>query len=309
MTERCAAESVTTLAAVAMHCSHCYADNLRKYREFIEQAAQADVDLLVFPEVSLHGYLMGSAKAQGSKEYAEQLAYFRSVAEPIPGPSTELLQEYAAKHQMLIQAGLAERAMDGAVLYNSAVLVGPTGLLGVFRKVHNQFEWPVFRPGRQLRAVPTPLGKVGMLICYDLAFPEVIRSYALQGAIIASLTTAWPMKGEDPDDDPAARFYDLQSRANAQANQIWVVSANQVFRPPTEGCANYFGHSRIIAPTGDIVAEVGYEEGLAMASVELRQGIEHARTAHAFGNNLLADRKPELYGLLADTDIYFKSTV
>jgi len=292
-----------------MHCSHNYADNLRKYRDFIGQAVQAKVDFLVFPEVSLHGYLMGAAKAQGSQESAEQLAYFRRVAEPIPGPSTELLQEYAAKHRLLIQAGLAECAMDGNVLYNSAVLIGPTGILGVFRKLHNQFEWPVFRPGKHLRAVPTPLGKVGMLICYDVAFPEVVRTYALQGAVIAALTTAWPMKGEDPEDDPSAHLYDLQTRANAQANQIWLVSSNQVHRPPTEGCANYYGHSRIIAPTGEIVAEVGYEEGLATATVELRKGIEHARTFHAFGNNLLADRRPELYQTLAQTDIYFEREV
>ena len=142
---------------LALHVLHHGFERVPEFhREFIEQAAQADVDFLVFPEVSLHGYLMGSAKAQGSKEYVEQLAYFRSVAEPIPGPSTELLREYAAKYQMLIQAGLAERAMDGAVLYNSAVLVGPTGLLGVFRKVHNQFEWPVFRPGLR-RIPPSPL--------------------------------------------------------------------------------------------------------------------------------------------------------
>lgn len=146
-----------------------------------------------------------------------------------------------------------------------------------------------------------------MLICYDVAFPEVVRTYALQGAVIASLTTAWPMKRDQPEGDPSAYLYDLQTRASAQANQIWFVSSNQVFRPPTEGCANYYGHSRIIAPTGDIVAEIGYEEGLVTAPVALRQGIEHARTAHAFGNNLLADRRPDLYGTLAQTDIYFEN--
>lgn len=299
-------EGKTTLGAVSMHCSHNYADNVRKYREFIEEAALAKVDFLVFPEVSLQGYLMGSSKAQGSKESADQLAYFRSVAEPIPGPSTELLREYAAKHRMLIQAGMAESTMDGNVLYNSAVLVGPTGVLGVFRKLHNQFEWPVFRPGNHLSVVPTPLGKVGMLICYDVAFPEVVRTYALQGAVIASLTTAWPMTGDEPKGDPSAHLYDLQTRANAQANQIWLVSSNQVHRPPTEGCVNYYGHSRIVAPTGDIVAEIGHEEGLVTATVELRKGIEHARTAYGFGNNLLSDRRPEFYGQLARTDIYYE---
>src|ERR1043165_9041814 len=87
----------TTLGAVSMHCSHDYTANLNKYREFIAEAASLGVDLLVFPEVSLHGYLMG-ARAPGTPEMAEQLESFRSVAEPVPGPTTRILQDYAARH-------------------------------------------------------------------------------------------------------------------------------------------------------------------------------------------------------------------
>jgi predicted amidohydrolase len=66
---------------------------------------------------------------------------------------------------------MAERGLGGNVVYNSAVLIGPSGVIGVFRKLHNQFEWPVFGPGDHLSVFPTPLGKVGMFICYDLCFP------------------------------------------------------------------------------------------------------------------------------------------
>src|ERR1700730_1271429 len=239
----------TTLGAVSMHCSHDYGSNLKKYRELIDEAALRRVDLLVFPEVSLHGYLMGQP-AVGSPEMAEQLKYFRSVAEPIPGPTTQLLHEYAARHNMLIQAGMAERAMDSNMIYNSAVLVGPGGVIGVFRQLHNQFEWPGFGPGDHLSVFPSPLGKIGMFICYDLCFPEIIRAFALQGAVIASMTTAWPMQGDDPENDYYGYTFDVLSRANALSNQLWMVCANQVKRPPTPGCANYYGHSRIIAPTG-----------------------------------------------------------
>src|SRR5690606_16617642 len=120
----------TTLGAVSMHCSHDPAANWKKYLDAIDEAAIRGTDYLVFPEGSLQGYLMGSASL-GSPEMHEQLAYFRRVAEPIPGPTTRRLTELAARHNMLIQAGMAERAMDGNIIYNSAVLVGPRGVIGV----------------------------------------------------------------------------------------------------------------------------------------------------------------------------------
>lgn len=301
-------ERETTLGAVAMHCAHDVAHNKRKYKEFLDEAALQGVDLLVFPEVSLHGYLMGSPRL-GTPEMAEQLRYFRSVAEPIPGPTTQLLQEHAARHNMLIQAGMAERAMDGNIIYNSAVLVGPIGVIGVFRKLHNQFEWPVFSPGDHLSVFPTRLGKIGMFICYDLCFPEIIRAFALQGATIASMTTAWPMKGDDPETDYYGYTFDILSRANALMNQMWMVCSNQVNRPPTPGCANYYGHSRIIAPNGQVIADGGHNEGLVTATVDLQAGLEQGRTVDFFGLNLLQDRRPEYYGLLADQQAYYQPEV
>lgn len=305
---RVAKTGETTLGAVSMHCSHDPAANWKKYLDAIAEAAGRGTDYLVFPEVSLHGYLMG-ARSLGSPEMREQLAYFRRVAEPIPGPTTNRLTKLAARHNMLIQAGLAERAMDGNIIYNSAVLIGPRGVIGVFRKLHNQFEWPVFSPGDHLSVFETRLGKIGMFICYDLAFPETVRAFALQGATIAGLTTAWPMKGDDPETDYYGYTYDILSRANALSNQLWMVCSNQVNRPPTPGCANYYGHSRIIAPTGKIVAELGHEEGLVTATVDLEDGIERGRTLDFFGLNLLQDRRPEFYGMIPARDIYTAGSV
>lgn len=295
----------TTLAAASMHCSHDPAANWKKYLDLIDEAASQGVDYLVFPEVSLQGYLMG-ARLLGSPEMAEQQEYFRSVAEPIPGPTTEKLIQLATKHGMYIQAGMAESTMGGNILYNSAVLVGPEGLVGVFRKFHNQFEWPIFSPGNHMSTFSTSLGKVGMFICYDLAFPEITRIFALRGARIAALTTAWPMKGDDPETDYYGYTYDILSRANALSNQIWMVSANQVRRPPTPGCANYYGHSRIIAPTGEVVADGGYQEGLVTATVDIDKGIEKARTVDFFGLNLLQDRRPSHYGIIGSDTVYYE---
>ncbi len=290
------------LGAVTMQSTHDPARNLARYREFIELAGGQGVRLLVFPEASLQGYLRDTP-GKGSPEMAEQLRYFRAVSEPVPGPTTRLVQEYAARYDMLIQIGMAESALDGDVVYNSAVLVGPEGVIGVFRKLHNQAERPVFGAGDHLSVFGTPLGKIGMFICYDLCFPETTRTFALQGAWLASLSTAWPMQGEDPETDYYGYCYDLASRANAFANQMWMVCANQVMRPPSPGCPNYYGHSRIIAPTGLIVADGGYAEGLVTARVDLEEGIECARTFDFFGSNLLQDRRPAFYNVLTSSAV------
>jgi predicted amidohydrolase len=303
-----AALDQVTLGAVCMHCTHNVKSNLNKYVEFIDEAAARGVRFLVFPEMSLPGYKW-RLNEQGSVERSEQFRYFRSVAEPVPGPLTRNLQTYAARYGMLIQAGMAESAMDGNIVYNSAVLVGPEGVVGVFRKVHNPFEWPIFASGDSLTVVPTPLGKIGMFICYDLCFPEVVRAFALQGALLVSMSTAWGMEGEDPQTDPWARVYDILARSNALMNQVWMVSANQVKRPPKDGARTYYGHSMIISPSGEVLSDTGYDEGIAVATVNLREGIERARTLDVFGNNLLADRRPELYGILADKTIYYQSEV
>jgi amidohydrolase family protein/carbon-nitrogen hydrolase len=156
-----------------------------------------------------------------------------------------------------------------------------------------------------------PLGPHGDLALELILMAEVgMRPIeVIRAATIASMTTAWPMQGDDPETDYYGYTFDILSRANALSNQLWMVCANQVNRPPTPGCPNYYGHSRIIAPNGKIEAEIGYEEGVVSATVDLLGGIERGRTRDFFGLNLLQDRRPEFYGLLAQRDIYYRSEV
>ena len=127
--------------------------------------------------------------------------------------------------------------------------------------------------------------------------------------IVSGSGVAYISEGDDPATDYFGYTYDILSRANALANQLWLVCSNQVDRPSTPGCANYYGHSRIVAPNGQIVAEIGHEEGLVTATVDLREGLERGRTLDFFGLNLLQDRRPEFYGLVADKAIYHHSEV
>jgi predicted amidohydrolase len=290
-----------TLAAACMNVTHDKQSNFDKYLRFIDEAASLHANLLVFPEVSLQGYLKKRG-APGEPEVIEMTRYFRKSAESIPGPTTEHIQELAERHNMYIQIGMAESARAGQVFYNTAVLVGPEGILGKFRKLHDRGEWPVFCSGDEFPIMDTKIGRMGMLVCYDMCFPETVRTYAVRGAVIASMSTAWPLKepdSVDPEQDFNAYAYDIFTRSHALFNQMFFISSNQI--GPT-GAFNYYGHSRIIGPAGQILADSGREEKLIAATVNIEQEIDVARTETLYYKNLLRDRRPETYTDLTQMD-------
>ena len=291
--------STVTLSAVNMNVLQDKQSNLEKYLHFIEEAARFGPGLIVFPEVSLQGYLKKRGMPS-EPEVIEMTRYYRQTAETVPGPTTDLIGKYAARHNLYVQIGMAESARAGQVFYNSAVLVGPDGVVGVARKVHDRGEWPVFCSGDELPLLETAFGKVGAFVCYDMCFPETARSYAVRGAVIASMSTAWPLKDAncaDPEADHYAYVYDTLTRSNAITNQMFFISSNQT--GPT-GRFNYYGHSRIVSPAGKVLADSGREEKLATATVDIAQEIDVARTETLFYKNLLRDRRPETYGALLE---------
>ena len=251
------------------------------------------------PEVGLQGYA-DLAFATGSREAAEQKQYYIREAETIPGPATERIAEAARRHDMFIPLGLAERALNGNAIFNSTALIGPDGVAGVFRKIHNQFEFPYFMPGEDSGIVPTPFGPVGMIICYDLCFPELIRSYALRGADCILMSNAWPMKGHDRDNDYHGWAMDLAAKANAFFNQCWLVIANHCEKGVYSQRLDYYGGSQIVDPFGNVVAYAADEECVLTHTADLRQTVLASRTEGFFGLNLLQDRRPEHYGAVVD---------
>src|SRR5437588_9864215 len=146
----------------------------------LDEAVAAGAQLLVLPECAIPGYMFESAD--------EALPY----AEEIPGPSTQALVDACHRLDVYAVCGLLER--DGDVLHNAAVLVGPDGLIGGYRKTHLPFlgvdRFVV--PGEELPVYETPLGRIGLEICYDLRFPEVTRTLALKGADIVAPPTNLP---------------------------------------------------------------------------------------------------------------------
>lgn len=291
----------TTLAAANMKVVRDKRRNLERMLGFVEEAAAQNVDVLVLPEVGLQGYA-DFAFPVGSPECAEQKQYYYREAETIPGPATERIAEAARRHNMLIQLGLAERAVHGNVIFNSTALVGPNGLIGVYRKVHNHFEFPYFALGEGTPVFDTAHGRVGSIICYDLCFPELVRSFALRGAHLILMSNAWPMKGHDRETDYHGYAMDLAAKANAFFNQSWLVIANHCETSAYSQSIDYYGGSQIVDPFGKVVAYLGQEEGLVVHRADLEEVMLQSRTTGFFGLNLLQDRRPEHYAALVDRD-------
>jgi predicted amidohydrolase len=253
--------------------------NLEACLARLDAAAAEGAELLVLPECALPGYMFESAE--------EALPF----AEEIPGPSTETLERESRRLGMHVVCGLLER--DGDALRNSAVLVGPDGLVGTYRKTHLPFlgvdRFVV--PGDELNVYHTPLGRIGVEICYDLRFPEVTRTLALKGADLVAHPTNFPM---------AAKLQtELITVARAAENRIYLLTANRVGK---ERWGEFCGWSQIVDPFGKRLAEAGEtEEALLVADVELEKARDKDYVIPGeYELYLFGHRRPELYGALVE---------
>ncbi len=155
--------------------------NLEQCLGLLEEAVAAGAQLLVLPECAIPGYMFESLD--------EAMPY----AEEIPGPSTEALADACRRLGVWVICGLLQR--DGDRLRNAAAFVGPEGLVGTYWKTHLPFLGVdrFVTPGDELSVWDTPLGRIGVEICYDLRFPEVTRTLALEGVELIAHPTNFPM--------------------------------------------------------------------------------------------------------------------
>lgn len=290
---------VTLGAANVKIAWHQKQKNLQRFLEIIDEAADKGVQILVLPEVGLQGYAdFGYTFFQ--PEFAEQRRYYVSESEPIPGPATETIRRAVERHGMYVQLGMAESALGGNIIYNSTALIGPEGVLGVFRKIHCQPDYPWFNNGESMDVFTTPHARVGSLICYDICFPELTRTYVLKGANLLLMSTAWPMKGHDRATDFNGQALDLMARSQAYMNQVWIVVSNHCEKGAYSTHDDYYGGSQIVDPGGRVIAYAADEERLVVETVDLDEVMWRVRTEDMFACNLLQDRRPELYGALVD---------
>lgn len=273
--------------------------NLKKHISFVEQAADQGVSLLVFPELSLNGYLWDIQRNPPPKE-AE---YFLREAEPVPGPSSSELAEQAGKRDMFLIFGMAEEC-GGGLVCDSSVLVGPGGTLAVHRKVHLiGDESHIFRAGDRWQVWRLPFARLGMMVCYDKVFPEGPRELALGGADILVSISAWAIAGDKPEGDFLGGLFDLYDRVRASENQCWFISTNQVGAGP-QSPKLFYGSSKIVDPFGRVVVQAGFEEGMVSAELDIKAGVLKGRTRGVYvGTNLLKDRRPDSYRRIASNPL------
>lgn len=239
-----------------------------------------EADLIVLPELATTGYLL-----------ADPEQVYRH-AEPIPGPTTDRLQACARRRNAHIVLGIAERA-DGRC-YNSAALIGPQGVIGVYRKMHLfDEEKRLFHPGDLGFPIFDVRGvKVGLLICFDHFFPEAARTLALQGAqlICHPANLVLPGLGQ------------LTTRVRALENRIFWVLANRI-GTETRGSKSltFTGRSQIIAPDGAILIEASpEEERVGCVQIDPSRACDKRVTPLT---DLFADRRPTWYAALGSPSL------
>jgi N-carbamoylputrescine amidase len=233
----------------------------------------------------------------------EDAALF-DLAEPIPGPTTETLGSQARKLGVVVIASLFERRAAG-VYHNTAAVIGPDGrIAGLYRKMHipddpHYYEKFYFTPGDLgFVAIATPVGPVGVLICWDQWYPEAARLTALAGAEILVYPTAigWhPTERATHGDEQRAAWQTIQ-RSHAIANEVYVAAVNRTGHEPHPAGAgdgiDFWGSSFVAGPTGSVVAEASIDgEAVVIAEVDRRR-LEAARRGWPF----LRDRRIDAYG-------------
>ncbi len=243
--------------------------NLDFIKEKIDDAG--DLDILVLPELALTGYTF-----EDSEE-----AY--SLSEEVGGKLTGELISIAKNNKVTLAVGFLER--EGKHLYNSSILIGGNGIVGVYRKVHlfreeksifksGNMGFPVFNFGNV---------KLGMLVCFDWIFPEAMRTLALKGADIILHPSNLVLP-----------HYQNAVITRAIENRVFIILANRTGMEDRFGTRNEFtGESEIVDPTGKVILKAGRdEEGIFSTDINP----EEARNKNVTElNNIFEDRKPEFY--------------
>jgi predicted amidohydrolase len=254
------------------------AANRELARAAIAEAVADGADVVVLPELVTSGYMFASV------EEAAALAI---------APGHEILGEWAAdaaRAGIVLAAGFCERGADDRV-YNSVALIDASGLRAVYRKLHLwDREKLFFTPGSDPPPViDTRVGRVGVIICYDLEFPELTRSVALDGAQLLLVPTNWPLVPRPDGEHPPEAMIAM---AAARVNRMAIACADRV---GAERGQEWTGGTSIIGVDGWVAAE-SRAPGLVTADVDLETALDKRLTDHA---DVFADRRPELYGAVA----------
>ncbi len=241
--------------------------NLTKAEKYINLAANGGASAIIFPELYLTGYSLDKRTVE--------------MAERIDGISIRQIAALAEQFKIAVLMGFPELNPDNNHIYDSMFVVNNKGhFCGSYRKIHlfhTEKIW--FHPGKNFSVIDFGLGPVGLLICYDLEFPETARILALNGAKWIATSTGNMV--------PNQHLQEIYIQTRAAENRLWVAAANRVGQ---EGTLSFFGGSAVADPHGNLIAQAIDGEELLLVDIDL------ARASQARLNaDYLADRLPDLY--------------
>ena len=262
------------VAVVQMDTQNDKQANWQQMAAFVDEAAAKGAQLVAFPEV------------------VNILSEAPVYAEPIPGPTTELLMRKAKEHHIWIHGGsISEVNPDGPRTYNTTVLINPDGdIVARYSKLHN-FDMTLpdgssvresdrKEPGKEIVTVQTELGHLGFAICYDMRFPELFRLMAREGAQIIFLPANFTMPtGKD--------HWEPILRARAIENGCYIIAPNQT---GVKEKFTAYGNSMVVDPWGTVIARASDKPGVILAEIDLGY-LESVRQR----NPSIHNRRTDLY--------------
>lgn len=245
------------VAAIQMDCVLGEKEtNISKADRFVKEAIQQDAKIIVLPELFSTGYRL------------DELYY--SFSEDIPqGDTINEFEGIARENQVYIVGGIVETGENRGLCYDTAFLVGPDGYIGKTRKARLwRLERLYLTPGKLERDVyDVGFARIGIISCYEIGFPEITRSCAAQGADILVVVSAFGM--------PRLYNWDLLTKSRALENGCFLIAANRVGK---EKDSEFCGHSRIVSPKGEVLADAELDELVITEELDLedisRQRVE-----------------------------------
>ncbi len=286
---------MTTIASVAANFTRDLEQNYQTIAAYVAQARERGVEFLVFPEAAIGGYLSSLGNHGDTVKSTT-----RSLPPAIRLDGPEIARVQSIIGDLVIAIGFCELADDGETRYNAAAVLDGTRIYGSYRKVHQPLgENMSYSSGSDYDVFETPVGRVGLQICYDKAFPEAARVMALKGAEIIASLSAWPAArtatAENLQEDRWTYRFNLFDSARALDNQVFWIASNQ---SGTFGSLRYVGNAKIVDPGGNVLDSTLLGEGMAVADVD----IAGTFTAMRGGMFHLRDRRPDAYGVLTELD-------
>jgi len=249
------------------------AENLERAGRLLAECAAQGAELVVLPELFDTGYFWDDElRGLIARSFSKTVGWLR---------------ERAAAHGTVIIAGVGEPA--AGEFYDSALLVRPSGEFEIYRKTHLfRDEVKYFLPGEGLKVAEAAGVRVGMLVCVEVGFPELARALALEGAELIAIPMAFG----------AARgptIYEVATRARAIENNLFIVTSDQIGR---SGELQFYGHSRVVSPLGEVLLDLGEEEGPGVVELDLSLVGRCRRGELDQAYPYLKKRRPELYSRL-----------